>query len=149
MSVSIQQATADDIDAICALYERIAEEAIVWGLVAASREKIGEQLGPLSFVAEGDGGVVGYAAGSLHTNDRRYSAVTSVGERYLEVDDLCVAPEFRSQGIGGRLLEALIEAARTQGVTRVHVFSTTKDHDRILRFYRRHGFRPWGVQLFR
>lgn len=145
----IRAATTDDIDAICTLYECVAEEGVAWGLVASSREEIREQLGPLSLVAELDGHVIGYAAGSIHVNDGRYAAVTVAGERYLEVDDLYLATEFRNIGIGGRLLEALVDAAKAEGVTRVHVVSTTKDHDSVLRFYRRHGFQPWGVQLFR
>ena len=145
----VRRATAEDIEAICALYERVAEEGVAWGLVAATREAIREQLGSFSIVAELKGRIIGFGAGSVHTSDVRYSAVTPVGDRYLEVDDLFVAPEFRSQGTGRRLLRAVIDAAQAEGIERIHVFSTTKDHDAVLRFYRRHGFEPWGVQLFR
>jgi len=147
--VTIRPASGDDIDAICALLERCAEEGVAWGFVAATPQRVTEQLGPLCLIGEADGGVIGFAAGSLHTNDGAYGAVTRARETYLEVDDLYVAPELRSRGIGGRLLEALIEAARWEGVTRVHLFSTTKDHDAVLKFYRRHGFRPWGTQFYR
>lgn len=147
--IALRLAAAADIDEIYALYERVAAEGVAWGLVAPSGDAISAQLGPLSFVAVLNGQVIGHAAGTLHTSDGHYGAVTPAGERYLEVDDLYVAQAFRGMGVGGRLVEALITAARGEGIVRVHVFTSTKDHDRIVRFYRRRGFQPWGVQLFR
>jgi GNAT superfamily N-acetyltransferase len=43
------------------------------------------------------------------------------------------------RGIGGALLEAVVEAARAEGCTRVHVI-TTNDNLPGLRLYQRHGF---------
>lgn len=70
-------------------------------------------------------------------------------ERYIEVDDIYVTPAHHSQGIGSDLLEGILQLAERDGVTRRLVFSATKDLTRILAFYQRHGFTPWGVQMFR
>ena len=145
--VTIRQATSDDIDAVLELQARLDAEGIGYGYKPNTREFVAERLGPLFFVAETDDRIVGFAYGSLHTSEGL--AVTPAGERYLEVDDIYVAPDLRSEGIGGRLLERLLEAAHEDGVSRIHVFSASMDHDRVLRFYRRHGFTPWGVQLFK
>ncbi len=137
----------DDIDAVSRMEGEWATLNLTFGYVPNSRENLRGRLGPYFLVAEHAGEVVGFVAGSEHVSEGL--AVTPAGQRYLEVHDLYVAAEFRDRGTGSRLLEAVLDAARREGIERIQAFSATKDHDRILRFYRRHGFQPWGVQLFR
>ena len=59
-----------------------------------------------------------------------------------------VKPGLRDQGIGGRLLNRLIEAAQDAGIKRFRVYSATRDVDEILKFYRQHGFKSWYVEMF-
>ena len=146
-NVTTRSATSDDIDAILRMQEALAQESVIYGFAPDGRDDIERKLGVYCLIAEIDGRLMAYAAGSLHKNDGRYDAVTQPSERYLEVNDLYVVPVRRSHGIGGRLLDGLIEAARAEGVTQVHVYSATKDHDRMVRFYRAHGLEPWGVQM--
>jgi ribosomal protein S18 acetylase RimI-like enzyme len=70
-------------------------------------------------------------------------------ETYLEVENIYVRPEFRNQHVGGDLLERLLAIAEQNGIRRFSVNTITKDMDRILRFYRRYGFKPWYVELFK
>jgi len=60
-----------------------------------------------------------------------------------------VTAEHRSSGIGGMLLDGLLEAARRNGVERSLVYSATRDLEKVLRFYRRHGFKNWYVRMYR
>jgi ribosomal protein S18 acetylase RimI-like enzyme len=60
-----------------------------------------------------------------------------------------VQPGFRNQNIGGKLIERLLEIAGQAGIQRFLVATVTKDMDKILNFYRSHGFKPWYVQLFK
>ena len=53
------------------------------------------------------------------------------------------------RSVGTALVEAALQKARGQGVRAVHVFSATRNTEDILRFYRRHGFEPWGIQMYR
>jgi GNAT superfamily N-acetyltransferase len=76
-------------------------------------------------------------------------AVFPAGTDYLEVEDLFVASGWRDAGIGTRLMERLFAEAQGQGVAASMVFSATKDLARIVRFYERLGYQPWGVQLFK
>ena len=72
-----------------------------------------------------------------------------VGETYFEVDAIYVMTEQRNKGIGGLLLNGLLEVARRNGIERSRVHSATKDLAKILRFYQTHGFKQWYVQLYR
>lgn len=145
--VTVRECTRDDIEAVCRLEAKWAEEEITYGYLTNSRENLIGRLGRYFLVAEADEEIVGFVSGSVHVSEGL--AVTPAGQRYLEVDDLYVTPELRSRGIGSRLLEDVMRTAESEGMDRVHVFTATKDMDRILSFYRGHGFRPWGVQLFR
>jgi hypothetical protein len=44
--------------------------------------------------------------------------------------------------------ETYLAIAEQDGIKRFVVSTVTKDMDRILKFYRRYGFRPWFVELF-
>lgn len=54
------------------------------------------------------------------------------------VEELVVAQDKRSQGIGGALLQALLSKAQAEGWAEVSVGVMTDNH-RALAFYRRHG----------
>ncbi|MDQ5834208.1 MAG: amino-acid N-acetyltransferase [Actinomycetota bacterium] len=57
-------------------------------------------------------------------------------EELAEVRTLAVHPEFARRGLGGRLLETLIDDARALGLSRI--FCLTFEVD----FFKRHGFLP-------
>lgn len=62
---------------------------------------------------------------------------TEEGELYL--DSLAVAPEYRRQGIAGRLLDATVEKARAMGISRVGLL-VDDGNPRAERLYLAHGF---------
>ena len=111
----IRRCTENDVDDVYRLGVDWAAEEITWGQVPPSRETIAAKVGPYFQVAAYQGRLVGFICGSLHTSEGL--AVMRTGERYLEVDELYVRPESRRKGIGGKLLNGLIETARNSGVT--------------------------------
>jgi ribosomal protein S18 acetylase RimI-like enzyme len=62
-----------------------------------------------------------------------------VGE-VAELRALAVAPGRRGHGLGAELVEAVVEAARSEGCRTVWLV-TTNDNLTALRLYQRHGFR--------
>jgi len=56
-----------------------------------------------------------------------------------------VLPAHRGAGIGTRLVQACLDAARAQGLTRVEL-EVRADNEQALRLYRRLGFRQEGVK---
>ncbi|MBM3681890.1 MAG: amino-acid N-acetyltransferase [Actinobacteria bacterium] len=77
---------------------------------------------PDFLVIEKDGKVIG--AGAVHV----------LWEDLAEVRTVAVFPEYKKQGIGSQLLEALIEKAKVLGVKRL--FCLTFE----LKFFTKHGF---------
>jgi ribosomal-protein-alanine N-acetyltransferase len=80
----------------------------------------------LRLVAEREGQIVG--CGQLRA-----------WHRGTEIVDLVVATPFRGQGIGRRLIEALLEEADSLGVPAVEI-GVEADNRRALALYRRLGF---------
>ena len=81
-----------------------------------------------TFAAVDSGSVVGSATFSLHTD-------------HLEVDGLFVDPDHRRRGHATRLLDAVVEVARSAGLARLEV--TANDHAGA--FYDAAGFVPVGL----
>ena len=97
--------------------------------------------------AESEGRIVGYINGSLRTNET--VDVLPKQTTYLEVENIYVRREYRDMRVGGDLLERLLAVAKGHGIERFVVSTVSKDIDRILGFYRSHGFKPWYVALFK
>ena len=139
----------DDIGRVAALYGHWESEAITWGLVADTEGGLRAKLGPFFFVAEDASEIVGFVAARVVHAAPGDLAVFPDGGDYLEVEALYVAERTRDSGIGTQLMERVLQAAKCEGIEHATVFTATKDIPRIVRFYERLGFRPWGVQLFR
>lgn len=97
--------------------------------VAAFEEVFAFPLG-IGLVAERDGEVGGYLV-----------ARAVVGEG--EIMNLAVAPEYRREGLGRRLLAAGLEALRGRGVHQVHL-EVRQGNEAAQALYRRQGFEPVG-----
>ena len=149
--VCIRTCTQDDIDAILSLERQWEQEEIAYGdfnpMTREAYVAILERFPEYFLVAESNGQVVGY----IHASSDREKRVEVIPERepYLEIEDIYVQPDFRDRDIGGQLLERIFEIARAAGIQRFVVGTLSKDTDRILKFYRSHGFTPWRIQFFK
>jgi ribosomal protein S18 acetylase RimI-like enzyme len=147
--ILIRECTHQEIDIVLQLDSQWEQEDIAHNFTPVSREEFLTALKrfPTYFlVAESDGGLMGYIQGVVR---HRWVAVLPDGEPYVEIEQVYVHPDFRHRDIGGQLLERLFAVAAHQGIQRFVVSSTSKEMDKILQFYRRHGFTPWYVQLFK
>lgn len=106
-----------------------------------------EQFPQYFLVAEHDSQIIGYVNGSLLLN-RKLNPLP-LQTPCLEIENIYVRPEFRGSHVGSDLLDRLLAVAAQNGITRFLVSTVTKDMDRILAFYRRHGFQPWYIELFK
>lgn len=91
------------------------------------------------FLAEIKGEVVGYLVAEEQKIDYRKS-------RYVELANMGVSPQFRSQGIGEQLIQALLDWAKAHKYDRVFV-SSYAANARGITFYQKNGFREMGVEL--
>jgi ribosomal protein S18 acetylase RimI-like enzyme len=86
-----------------------------------------------------DGTLAGYLVGAPDEGSGFDDFAAAAGEfpAHLHVN---LAPQYRSQGIGGELIEACMADMAPTGVKGVHV--VTSVDSRNVRFYERNGFRP-------
>lgn len=145
--VLIRQATEADIFSIHQLQQEWFEENNTHGYMPDSPGQTMNRLGEYFLVAESDYHIVGFVAGSVRVSEDM--SVIPTGSSYLEIDDLYVAISFRGQGLGSRLVEVLLAHAKAQGLGYATLYSAVKDIHEILRFYERHKFQSWYVQMFR
>lgn len=96
------------------------------------------------FLAVRDGRAVGYLM--LRFGDG--ANTWELGDRSAEVETLAVLAEERSGGVGRGLMDAAVASAEAEGVTAIGVGVAHTNADAI-RFYERHGFRPFYVELLR
>ncbi|MGE5672764.1 MAG: GNAT family N-acetyltransferase [Mycobacterium leprae] len=132
------------VQALTAAFEA---EGSCFGETAATEAELQAHLGPYFWVAEADGAVIGFAYGTVKTSEGM--AVIPAGQRYIEVDELYVLPAHRDGGVGGRLLDALLEQASADGVERSFIYSASRDWRRVTDFYGRHGYQMWFVGMYK
>jgi GNAT superfamily N-acetyltransferase len=97
-----------------AFYGRAGETALAANITATTWARFFDANEPVfAYVAEADGALVGLAHYLFHRSTTRVELTC-----YLQ--DLYTAESLRGQGIGRRLIEAVYEAARREGIKRVY-----------------------------
>lgn len=94
----------------------------------------------LVLVATEEGRVVGHLIGTFSPSSSLWTAARA------ELVSTHVAPSYRGQGIGGRMVEDFIAWGRERGAARLHVSAYTANSSAI-RFYQRYGFVPQSIEL--
>lgn len=99
--------------------------------------------GGVCLVAEKRGKLVGYVMGGWsHLNFSAYR-----GKR-AELENICVAENERSQGVGALLVEKLMEWCKQNGATHVMVDAYAPNL-RAIEFYKAQRFEPYSSVLWR
>ncbi len=68
------------------------------------------------------------------------------GGKLSYIQNLYVAPKYRRMGVGGRLLQKIIERAKEMGALEIHVV-TAFDNAQAIRLYKKHGLTKESLQL--
>lgn len=92
-------------------------------------------------IADIDGAVAGYSYAGLEGTDWM-SLRGPAGVIY----DILVDPDYRRQGVGMRLLEAMVEVLRSRGARQV-VLSTADRNEEAQRLFERAGFRRTMIEM--
>jgi GNAT superfamily N-acetyltransferase len=145
VALRIRLGDAADVDAAVSVYERanLARRGGVWPNRAARVEQVRAHLRePASWLllAVEEPVFVGMAAAEALRGDDRAGPVIP-GGCFLNL--LFVVPERWGEGIGGRILDAVLAEARRRGNSRIHLW-TDEDNERSHRLYRSRGFSPTG-----
>lgn len=91
------------------------------------------------YIAFVEGKPAGYIAMSKLKFDHRKSM-------YVEVENMGVAPEYRSQGIGKLLIDKAKKWAIKSGINKLFVVAYFKN-ERAIKFYKKEGFEEIGLEL--
>ncbi|MBX7547259.1 ribosomal protein S18-alanine N-acetyltransferase [Streptomyces sp. NPDC004232] len=123
-----------DIDRVLELEKDLFPEdawsrGMFWSELAHSR---GAEATRRYLVAEGEGGIVGYAG------------LASSGDQ-ADVQTIAVARELQGTGLGGRLLAELLRAATAFECHEV-MLECRVDNVRAQKLYERYGFEPIGFR---
>ena len=95
------------------------------------------------FVADDNGGVIGYAYVAVES----YDWMSLRGPAGI-LHDIIVDPERRRQGAGRALLGAVLEYVRSRGLEQI-VLSTAEGNEAAQRFFAGTGFRRTMVEMTR
>jgi len=109
----------------------------------------------LTFVAEGDGKIVGFLVGYMkvmegtHTILRQADAQVTPTSHYKKVgwiEMIGIQPEYQNKGVGRLLVEAFSKECKDNNAA-VNCLVRVND-DRLANFYTRLGFRPWDTVVY-
>ncbi len=132
MNLVIREATMDDAEDIVRLIKELAEsEECPCTLTTSYTRQVLINPGSSVFLAEVDGKVQGLISISCRPN--LFHAGPSAS-----IDEMVVAEEVRSLGIGSALLEAVLSRLGKQKCAEVSV-TTMQDNLDAVRFYKSHG----------
>lgn len=146
----IRLASQQDLNSVAKLEQDWSLEDSVIGFEINGIESFSKYVAQVDksiWVAESHDEVVGYVTVSIHRSS--HLAVVPSDEPYVEIDDLYVSPEYRSESLGSKMVETVLDFARTQKIKYASVFSASSRVTDILRFYQNQGFEPWGIQFYR
>lgn len=94
------------------------------------------------FVAEIDGKIVGYVSGTANDPEDDLENTTTG----FYVGDLVVLGEYRSLGIGAKLMNAIIDYAKQSGFGSIEL-NVLAANERAQKFYKDQGFTDYEVVL--
>ena len=77
-----------------------------------------------------------------------FTVSTYLGRKAALLEDMVVAPAWRSNGLGTRLIDHAVDFARREGFGRITLL-TDKDNDAAQQFYRSKGFSRSEMVVFR
>ena len=150
MSITYKQFENHYAKSVANLQKQWQTEAITYGFIADSEDEIQSYDKEYFYIALDGETVVGYVTGEVKTNDKdNYMNVFPLNTEYLQVNDLYIAPTYRSKSIGAEFLTIVEEKSKANGVEHIFLSSATIDAESVRRFYVKNGFKIWTTMFFK
>lgn len=134
--MQIASATADDIPQLCSLLAILFTQEADFEPDAAKQSTALRQIiahpetGRILVLRNG-GGIIGMV-------NLLFTVSTACGGKAALLEDMIIHPARRDDGLGSKLLKAVIELARSENCLRLTLL-TDRANDAAIRFYQRHG----------
>lgn len=150
MSVTYKQFENHYAKSVANLQKQWQTEAITYGFIADSEDEIQSYDKEYFYIALDGETVVGYVTGEVKINDKdNYMNVFPLNTEYLQVNDLYIAPTYRSKSIGAEFLTIIEEKSKANGVEHIFLSSATIDAESVRRFYENNGFKIWTTTFYK
>ena len=150
MSITYKQFENHYAKSVANLQKQWQTEAITYGFIADSEDEIQSYDKKYFYIALDDETVVGYVTGKVKINDKdNYMNVFPLNTEYLQVNDLYIAPTYRSKSIGAEFLTIIEEKSKANGVEHIFLSSATIDAESVRRFYVKNDFKIWTTMFFK
>lgn len=133
----IEPAGNKDIDAICHLLTALFTQEVDFSVDTAKQARAVSTI--LSQPEQGQILLLKKETQVIGMVSLLYLISTAMGGKVAMLEDMIIAEDYRSQGLGNRLLEAAIDFAHDQGCLRITLL-TDANNDRAQQFYQQHGF---------
>lgn len=133
----IEPAGNKDIDAICHLLTALFTQEADFSVDTAKQARAVSTI--LSQPEQGQILLLKKETQVIGMVSLLYLISTAMGGKVAMLEDMIIAEDYRSQGLGNRLLEAAIDFAHDQGCLRITLL-TDANNDRAQQFYQQHGF---------
>lgn len=143
----IRECTYKDLEHIISLQQQWKTEDITCGFVPANKSYLEGKLGKYFYIAQLNNKVIGFAYGTVHKAENM--TIFNDGQPYIEVDDIYISQSYRATGVGSLLLDKLLDVAKEDRIERSLIYSSTKDMNSIIKFYEKHDFKTWYIQMYK
>jgi GNAT superfamily N-acetyltransferase len=143
----VDYASAPDRAALCSLLNHYAQDPMGGGaplaadVLARLCDDLAERVFAFSFIAWA-GGPDGEQAVGLVNCMEGYS--TFKAKPLINIHDLIVHSDWRGQGVGQRLMQAVEHVARSKGACKITLEVLTGNHT-AMQSYERFGFAPYAL----
>jgi GNAT superfamily N-acetyltransferase len=144
--MNICRATKADLKHVSKLYKLWQKENCTYGLCSETEKQLAKRLCRFFIVAKDDVGIItGFAIAQVK---KQAQCVFGKKAVFLEIQDLFITSQERSKGIGHKLMHTLIQLAREKGIDNITIYSCNKDADRIIKYYKKYGFKVFCSNMF-
>ena len=96
-------------------------------------------------VVEKENIIIGYLCGGIQEQEEEKEFYRKDGI-YAELENMFIEKEFRSLGIGNKIVKLFIEWCRKKKVNHINVTASFQNK-KALKFYRRYGFNDYDAKL--
>jgi len=146
-TILYQPFSTSHTDGVINLSQEWFAENITFGIMPDTAEDIASYQNEYFYVAMDGETVVGYIMAEIIT-ENEYN-IFPRGASYLRVNDLYIANEYRSRGIGEELLSIVEQKADENKILHIFISSATKDADAVRRFYQCNGYDIWTTSFYK
>ena len=147
--MDIRRADLKDVEKILSLDRKWKREGVSWGIVVSSQKERKKQIKKnIVYIAEDRGKTIAYIEGEVIKSERKRPAYEiKKGEKYGELHSIYIINKYRREGLGKKMVENLLKEFKKNKVKKVLLKAVNKDLSRLVKFYKKFGFKERIVDM--